>query len=340
MGNTKFLWNQLFIAIMLAIFIFLSCSDLKKESAKQVKIPEPEYFLTKDQTHNKFSATIPPVLTVPSGAVIEAMTEEASDEQIKIGSSIDDLTSMKSDLIHPLTGPVYVEGAEPGDILAVTLHKIEIGDWGWVAVVPGFGLLADEFTEPYLKTYQLGKDAKVVNFSDKINIPLKPFPGVVGVAPATDFLLSTIPPRANGGNMDNPYFTEGTTVYFPVFVEGALFSLGDAHAVQGMGEVCGTAIEAPMRIVYEVNIIKGKRKIEEPQYETDDYYAVTAFATTLDEAAKKAVRYMIDYLEAEYGLDRTEAYVLCSLAGDLKIAEVVDVPHVLVAMHISKKVLE
>lgn len=110
--------------------------------------------------------------------------------------------------------------------------------------------------------------------------------------------------------------------------------------MQGMGEVCGTAIEAPMRIVYEVNVIKGMRKIEEPQYETDDYYAVTAFATTLDEAAKKAVRYMIDYLEAEHGLDRTEAYVLCSLAGDLKIAEVVDVPNMLVAMHLSKKVLK
>ncbi len=246
---------------------------------------------------------------------------------------------MKSDPIHPLTGPVYVEGAQPGDILAVTLHQIEIGDWGWVAVSPGFGLLADEFTEPYLKTYKLGKDIKALNFTDKISIPLKPFPGVMGVAPNTDSLLSTIPPRANGGNMDNPYLTEGTTVYFPVFVEGALFSIGDAHVVQGMGEVCGTAIEAPMRIVCEVNVIKGKREIQEPQYETDDYYAVTAFATTLDEAAKKALRDMIDYLEAEHNLNRTEAYVLCSLAGDLKIAEVVDVPHVLVAMHISKKVL-
>jgi acetamidase/formamidase len=138
--------------------------------------------------------------------------------------------------------------------------------------------------------------------------------------------------------MDDPHLTEGTTVYFPVFVEGALFSIGDAHAVQGMGEVCGTAIEAPMRIVYEVNVIEKKSYLQEPHYENDDVYAVTAFGKTIDQASKKALRYMIDYLEAERGLDREEAYVLCSLCGDLKIAEVVDVPHMLVACHIPKSI--
>jgi acetamidase/formamidase len=320
------------ITILTAIFLLLGCSN-------QNQIPEAEYFLTRDQTHNKFSRSIPPVLKVPSGAVVEAETEEASDAQIRVDSGIEDLTGMDSDLIHPLTGPVYVEGAEVGDVLAVTLHKIEVGDWGWVGVSPGFGLLAEEFTEPYLKTYKLGKEIKSFRFSDKITIPLKPFPGVMGVAPDTEEMLSTIPPRANGGNMDDPHMTEGTTVYFPVFVEGALFSIGDAHSVQGAGEVCGTGMETPMRIVYEVNVIKGKGYIREPQYETDDSYAVTAFATTLDEAAKKALRYMVDYLEAEHGMDRTEAYVLCSLAGDLRIAEVVDAPHMLVCMHIPKKVL-
>ena len=240
--------------------------------------------------------------------------------------------------IHPLTGPIYVEGAEPGDLLAVTLHKIEVGDWGWSAVFPGFGFLADEFRQPYLKTFRLEKGAGAARFSDSIEIPLKPFPGVMGVAPDTEELLSTIPPRANGGNMDNPYMAEGTTVYFPVFVEGALFSIGDTHAAQGMGEVCGTAIEAPMKIVLELNVIKGGRRVPEPEYETRDFYAVTAFATSLDEAARKATRYMIDYLVHERGLDRTEAYVLCSLAGELKIAEVVDVPHVLVSMHMPKNI--
>jgi acetamidase/formamidase len=266
-------------------------------------------------------------------------TREVTDNQLTIHSVSEDLRTLDFDPIHPLTGPVYVEGAEPGDVLAVTLHEIEVADWGWSAVIPGFGFLAEEFAEPYLKIFVLEKGETSARFSDKIRIPLSPFPGVMGVAPDTDSLLSTVPPRANGGNMDNPYLTEGTTAYFPVFVKGALFSIGDTHAAQGMGEVCGTAIETPMRIVYEVNVIKGKRNIQEPEYESKDYYAVTAFASTLDDAAKKATQYMINYLVKEHGLERNEAYVLCSLAGDLKIAEVVDVPHVLVSMHISKEVL-
>jgi len=149
----------------------------------------------------------------------------------------------------------------------------------------------------------------------------------MGVAPDTDEMLSTIPPRYNGGNMDDPHMVEGTTIYFPVFVEGALFSIGDTHAAQGMGEVCGTAIEAPLRIVYKFEVLKGGRSIPEPKYESDDYYAVTAFVETLDEAAEKATRYMSDDLKAEHGMDRYDAYALASLAGDLKLAEVVDVPH-------------
>lgn len=300
-------------------------------------LPEPDHFLTSDQTHNKFSKSIPPVLTVNSGAVIEMSTEEATDGQLSLDSDTSDLMNISFDPIHPLTGPVFVNEAQPGDVLAVTLHKIEIGEWGWTAILPGFGFLADEFTEPHLRTFELsGKNN--VRFADGINIPLKPFAGVLGVAPDTDSLLSTIPPRANGGNMDDPNMVEGTTIYLPVFVEGALFSIGDAHAAQGLGEVCGTAIEAPMKFLVELNLMKGL-EVEEPQYENDKVYAVTAFATTIDEAAKKATGYMIDYLVKNYQLSRNDAYMLCSLAGDLKIAEVVDVPHVLVTMSINKEVI-
>ena len=328
------------IALAVCALLLTHCTPSASETASQDELAlEPDFTLTADQTHNKFSSAIPPVLTVRSGAVIEALTEDASDKQFSLESDVSAVETLDFEPIHPLTGPVFVEGAEPGDMLAVTLHEIEMGEWGWQAIVPGFGYLADEFTEPALKTYKLGKDATTIEFAEGITIPLNPFPGVMGVAPATDEMLSTIPPRANGGNMDDPNIVEGTTVYFPVFVEGALFSIGDAHAVQGHGEVCGTAVEAPMRFVYELNLIKGGRTIQEPQYETDEYYAVTAFGTTLDEAAKQATRYMIDYLVEVHGLSREDAYMLCSLAGDLKIAEVVDVPHVLVTMHISKEVL-
>lgn len=302
------------------------------------EIPEPQFTLKRDQTHSRFSSTIEPILRVPSGSVIEAFTEEASDEQLKADATLDDLANISFDPIHPLTGPVYVEGAEPGDILAVKLHKIDLIDYGWNAILPGFSFLAEEYNEPYLRTYQFKPGDKSVAFNKKITIPLRPFPGVMGVAPATEDSLNTIPPRANGGNMDDPNMVEGTTVYFPVFVEGGLFSIGDAHAAQGLGEVCGTAIEAPMRFVYEISVIKG-RSIQEPQYETDDYYAVTGFGTSIDKAAKKAVRYMVEYLQEQHGLNKNEAYALCSLAGDLKIAEVVDMPHMLVTMHMSKEVL-
>ena len=329
----------------LSLGLLVSCTSTTTESGSTAAaattpaaVPTPQYTLTKDQTHNKFSSKIPPVLRVPSGAVIEAYTEDASDEQFDLQSDLADLDSLDFEPIHPLTGPVYVEGAEPGDILKVTLHKVTLGDWGWNAIVPGFGFLADTLKGKYLRIYELGPSKEFVQFTDKIKIPLRPFPGVMGVAPPTEEMLSTIPPRANGGNMDDPNLTEGTSVYFPVFVEGALFSIGDAHATQGLGEVCGTAIEMPSHFIYQVEVLKG-RSIQEPQYENKDYYATTGFGETIDAAAKKATLYMVEYLVAEQGLSTEEAYVLCSLAGDLKIAEVVDVPHMLVTMHLSKGVL-
>jgi len=302
--------------------------------------PQAEYFLTKDQGHNRWSRTIPPVLTVPSGAVIEVETKEASDEQISATSTVEDFLSMDGSKVHPLTGPVYVEGAEVGDVLAVTLHEIEPLGWGWTGARPGGGFLPDAATEPYFKTFQIEKGATTTRFSDTISIPIKPFPGVMGVAPDTDEMLRTRPPRENGGNMDDKHMTEGTVVYFPILVEGALFSIGDTHAAQGDGEVSGIAIEAPMRIVYQLDVIKGGRKISEPQYETDEFYAVTAFAPTIDEAARKATGFMIDYLVDEHHMEPTEAYSLCSLAGDLKIAEVVDLPNVLVSMHMAKSIFQ
>ncbi len=301
--------------------------------------PEPQHTLTADQTHNRWSRAIPPILTVESGAVIEAYLEEASDRQLTPESTVEDLATLSFDPIHPLTGPVYVEGAEPGDLLAVTLHEIELGDWGWVANVPGFGFLADRFPDPYLRIFEFEPGDTSVGFAPGIRIPLRPFPGVMGVAPDTDSMLVTIPPRQNGGNMDDRDLVEGTTVYFPVLVEGALFSMGDPHIAQGDGEVGGTAIEGPLRVVYELEVIKGAGPIASPHYETDEFYAVTGFAPTIDEAARNAVEAMIDFLVSSRDLSRQEAYQLTSMAGDLKISEVVDVPNMLVAMRISKDVI-
>ena len=300
---------------------------------------KPDHILSADQKHNKFSKLIPPVLTVTSGAIIKAEISEASDGQLHAKAKLDDLINIDFGLIHPLTGPVYVEEAEVGDILAVDLIDIELHDYGWQAIVGGFGFLTDRFPEPKLNIHKIDTINKTTMFNDKIKIPLKPFAGVMGVAPNTEEMLSTIPPRENGGNMDDPSIVEGTTVYFPVLVKGGLFSIGDTHAVQGLGEVCGTALESPMTITYRLRVIKDKPAIQEPQYETDDYYAVTGFGDTIDKAAKKAVNFMIDYLVANYDISDEDAYMLCSLVGDLKIAEVVDVPNMLVTMHFPKSIL-
>ena len=306
------------------------------QTEKQIK---PDYFLTADQKHNKFSSLIPPVLKVKSGSVIKADAYEASDNQLHRNATLEDLINIDFGPIHAMTGPVYVEEAEVGDILAVDLIKVELGDYGWQAIVGGFGFLTERFPNPKLNIHEIDVLNKTTTFNDKIKIPLKPFPGIMGVAPNTEEMLSTIPPRANGGNMDDPSLVEGTTVYFPVFVKGALFSIGDGHAVQGYGEVCGSAIEAPMTFTYRLRVLKNKPPIQEPQYETDDYYAVTGFGTTIDIATKKAVNYMVDYLTNNYNVSPEDAYMLCSLVGDLKIAEVVDVPNMLVTMHFPKSII-
>ena len=338
--NNSIISKLCILSIIIGLFVIsIYCTEHYNVGSGSAIIPEPEYTLTGDQAHALFGRSVPPVLTVPSGSVIEAYTTEHSEEFEVIEADPEGASKIGEYFKFWFTGPVYVEGAEPGDILAVTIHDIEINDFGWTSNIPGFGLFADEFTDPYLKLFPIDKNSKVARFNEKITIPLNPFLGVMGVAPDHDTLRTAIDPRSHGGNMDNPYYTAGTTVYLPVSVEGALFSTGDAHAAQGMGEICGTALETAVRVVLEFEVIKGRTPLQEPHYETDQFYAVGAHATTLDKAVKKASGYMIDYLVEEHGLSRIDAYMLCSVAGNLNITEVVDLPHVWVSMHMSKEVL-
>lgn len=324
--------------IIISIFGCKEKVDLIQTVATE-SIPEPDFTITADQTHNKFSNAIPYQIKVPDGTVIEAFTLEATGGQFNVNSTMEDVKKVDMDKVHTITGPIYVEGAEVGDVLAVELLDLEPGDWGWTLMEPEFGFLAGEHESAMIKTYELDKENNLVHFSDNISIPMRPFPGVMGVAPNTEEMLVTFPPRANGGNMDDPNMVKGVTVYFPVFVKGALFSIGDTHAVQGLGEVVGTAVECDMRIRFRLSVVKDK-KIEEPQYESKDYYATTGFGTTIDEAAKKATRYMVEHISTNYNMSWEEAYMLCSLIGDLKIAEVVDLPNMLVTMHIPKSVFK
>ncbi|HEY7974813.1 MAG TPA: acetamidase/formamidase family protein, partial [Ktedonobacterales bacterium] len=239
----------------------------------------------------------------------------------------------------------FVEGAEPGDTLQIELLELQHADWGWTALIPGFGLLADEFTEPALKVWRLTDGWG--EFAPGVRIPLAPFCGEIGLAPAALGAHSTIPPYRHGGNMDTRHLTAGATLYLPIEVPGALYSMGDGHAAQGDGEVCGTAIETPMRATVRLSVRKDLR-VEAPEFLTagplasqtnvGQFYATDGIAPDLMEAARKAIRAMIGYLQRTHGMSREQAYMLCSVAVDLKISEIVDAPNWVVSAYLPLNV--
>ncbi len=256
--------------------------------------------------------------------------------------------NLNFDLIHPLTGPVYVEGAEPGDALVVDIVSIKHKGWGWNAVIPGFGLLAEDFTEPYLHHYKLGETT--CEFRSDIHIPYEPFCGVMGVGPREAGRFNTIPPRENAGNIDIRHLTPGSRAFFPVLVPGALFSCGDCHSAQGDGEVNGTGIETKMSVTLMFNLQKNAN-IPELRFITPPgkkltvadeggYYVVTAHGPDLFKDTQQAIRYMIDYLSSEHNMTREQAFCLCGAAVDLKISEVVDAPNWIVSAYLPLSIFK
>ncbi len=301
-----------------------------------------KHHLGNSKPHAFWDNSLPARVRVKPGDTVIFETLEASAGQITTSSNSDAVTTLSFDPIHPLTGPVYVEGAEPGDGLEVVVVSIKHSGWGWNAVIPGFGLLGSEFSDPYLHHYKIIGNRCV--FRDDIIIPYEPFCGVMGVAPAEEGRLSTIPPRINGGNIDIRHLTPGSRVLFPVFVAGALFSCGDCHSAQGDGEVNGTGIETPMtvtlRFELEKNVHTPELRFTTPSGKkltaADDggYFVTTAHGPDLFQDAQQAVRYMIDYLVSERNLTRPEAYCLCGAVVDLKISEIVDAPNYIVSAYL------
>src|ERR687895_1040872 len=230
----------------------------------------------------------------------------------------------------------YVKDARPGDVLAIEILEFRPRDWGWTALIPGFGLLADEFPEPWLRISRVEAEQGKVVFADGIELPYEPFPGTIGVAPAERGPPSIVPPPRWGGNRDTKHLRAGTTLSLPVGVEGALFSVGDTHSAQGDGEVCGTAIETAMDVSLRLSVRRDFR-VEAPQFrippgalprtEGTGYHVSTGVAPDLMEATKQAVRATMEHLGDSHGLSREEAYALCSVAVDLRIHEVVDAPN-------------
>jgi acetamidase/formamidase len=291
--------------------------------------------------------SLAPALEVESGGAVELHVRDASDEQIQRHSGAEDVAKLDFSHVNPVSGPVYVRGAKPGDVLAVEVLEFRPPEWGWTAIIPGFGLLADEYPEPWLRISDVEADGGTVRFAERILLPYRPFPGTIGVAPAEPGEHSTVPPSRFGGNMDTKHLRVGATLFLPVGVEGALFSLGDTHAAQGDGEVCGTAIEAAMDVVVRLSV-RRDFAIAAPHYdvpagavarsEASSFHVCTGVGPDLMEAARDAVRATISYLGERYGLDREEAYALASVAADLRIHEVVDAPNWVVGSFVPQSI--
>ena len=226
---------------------------------------------------------------------------------------------------HILTGPVRVAGARPGHVLQVDILAIDLRqDWGYNFVRPLHGALPDEFEDTARMTIRLHTDAREGKLPWGKRLPLRPFFGVMGCAPPEAWgMISSIPPRAHGGNMDNRELVAGTTLYLPVFVDGANFSAGDGHGCQGDGEVCVTAIETALSGRLRLTV-RDDLTLTMPRAETADSCITMAFDEDLDAAAREALRQMIAYIVDQTGLNRSQAYTLCSLAADLRVTQMVN----------------
>jgi acetamidase/formamidase len=304
-------------------------------------VPAPSIRVERDQNHLAWDPAIPPVASVGSGDVVEFDCLDASNGQLTAGSTTDDLASLDFASVDQVTGPVEVAGAEPGDTLQVDLLEFEPADWGWTASIPGFGLLADEFPDGFYKVTRFDPAGHRAEFWPGIHVPLAPFCGEIGVAPQTG-PLSTIPPDLHGGNMDTRHLVVGSTLFLPVFHAGARISMGDGHATQGDGEVCGTAIETPMRARVRLTVRKDLR-VTGPEFvaapdphaalRNGPRYATDGIGPDLMTAARDALRRMIEWLGREHGLEPMRAYLLASVAVDLRVSEIVDVPNFIVTAH-------
>jgi formamidase len=366
---------------------------------------------------NRYHPAIPAVARANPGDHIVFETRDALDSDLTLDSTADDVTALDLNLVHPMTGPVFIEGAERGDVLAVTLVDIEPDQYGYTVIVPGFGFLRDLFPDPYVVNWKLDREAATSDDMPGVRVPMAAFMGSVGVLPGEtevqawleretalaevggvalppqptgalpadvcgpdgshpEQCLRTIPPRENGGNMDVQQMQVGTTLLLPCFIDGCGLFVGDVHYAQGDGEVSGTAIEMGATVTLTTEVLKGEgANIASPHFEGGDqlkaiapgnFYAtvgfplkaqgeIPAFMTYLDGdkiddlenlsedltlAARAALIEMIDYLERTRGLSREQAYILSSVAVDLVVGQVVDVPNYTVSAIIDLDVFE
>lgn len=300
--------------------------------------------------HFGWDRSIPPVEKVAPGSTIKFECVDSGSGHFTPDSTVADVSTLDFSKVNPVTGPIFIDGARPGDALKITIHAFEPSGFGWTANIPGFGLLADQFKDPALALWKYDPATlEPALFGEHARVPLKPFAGTIGVALAEEGLHSVVPPRRVGGNLDIRDLAAGTTLYLPIEVEGALFSIGDTHGAQGDGEVCGTAIESAMNVALTLDLVKDAN-LSMPRFTTPGpvtrhldgkgYEVTTGIGPDLWTGAKAALSNMIDLLGKQHNLSAEDAYMLCSVCGDLRISEIVDMPNWVVSFYFPRVVFE
>jgi len=302
-----------------------------------------EYYVTTRSTHDRWNRDLAPQIEVEPGDAVKFDCLDSSGGQVSPNSTVDDFVRIDRSKIHTLTGPVAIKGAKPGDTLRVHVLNIQHKGWGWSSITPGLGFLPDRFPDPFLFIWQL--DEESTDSLAPAVVPLRPFCGVMGVAPAASGEIRTRPPGAFGGNIDVKDLAAGSTLYLPVFNEGALFSLGDVHAAQGDGEICINGIECPAVVTVRFTLLKDAR-LSAPMVETTQRSRSSGGEWTMVEsdadplaAARRAVNRMIDFLVNNWQFSQERAYLLCSVAMDLRIHQVVNAPLITVGATLPKSLL-
>jgi acetamidase/formamidase len=338
-------WGRVYLLALLSVLPLYAWAPLQQRTHDLKLIPENVHW-------GYYDGRLKPVLRINSGDTVSVETMVArglerlrlagvSDKEIPESlKAVERVVTDRGPGAHPLTGPIYVEGAEPNDLLEVRVLGFEfLHPYGVSGFIPGSGTLPDDFPYTQFKLFRFNINAGTAEFKPGVTLRLAPFFGSIGVAPPPILgRISSGPPGFHTGNLDNKELVAGSILYLPVHVPGALLSMGDAHAMQGDGEVSLTAVETSVRGRVQVFLRKGK-KLNWPRAETPTHYITMGLHPDLDDAAKMATREMIDYLVSERGMTREEAYIFCSVAVDLRVTQLVDGTkgiHAMVAKSIFK----
>ena len=304
-----------------------------------------EHALSAEPTHSVWDRGLAPRLRIAPGDEVRFECVDASGGQVHPGMTAEAFQQIDRTRIHALTGPVWIEGAEPGDVLQVDVLATQHRGWGWSSVIPGLGFLKERFAQPFLFHWQL--DGNVTSSLAPAVLPVRPFLGVMGVAQAEDGRFRTRPPGPFGGNLDVRELCAGSRLYLPVYNRGALFSCGDGHAAQGDGEVCINGIECPLDVTLRFRVHK-QQSLSGPIVESSeavagdsrsDSWVVVESANDIATAARNATNRMIDLLMTRWGIAEVHAYILCSVALKLRLSQVVNEPMYTVSGAISKQIL-